>query len=209
MRTLFFAALFILLRAEWVWAQESPSRPLDRFARQADKNGQAKNENSDRGPLGANDAAKIAIRSDHIFRGAINRRGDIVGVHHLPSAPKQLRVDGRLCDLEIRKTSPGGDKDVVTAKVILRDPATGKIVREKFSTLFPSAWDKDDILGAIRDAYSYALRHGGVDRDGKFHGRARGITIDGYLSEDRDAIATAFPVFQGSRNKTHDQGSRR
>ena len=176
-------------------------RPLDKYVKPADKG-----DRSDRGKPDKKDTA-IPLHIDHIFNGGINRRGDIVGVHHLPSAPKQMRVEGKMCDLEIKQTSPGGEKDVVTAKVILRDPASGKVVREKFSTLFPSAWTKADIEQAIRESYSYAKEHGGVDHNGEFHGRARGIKIDGYLTERGDAIATAFPVFQAPQKKTHSKGT--
>ena len=141
------------------------ARPLDRFSAAAEKSGQS---NSGRGEK---DGTAIALHIDHIFNGAINRRGDIVGVHHRPSAPKQMRVDGKLCDLEIKQTSPGGEKDVVTAKIILRAPDSGKVVREKFSTLFLAAWSKADIEQAIREAYGYAKEHGDVDRDGAFHGQ--------------------------------------
>ncbi len=151
----------------------------------------------------------IALHVDHIFNGGINRRGDIVGVHHRPSAPTQMLVDGKLCDLEIKQTSPGGDNDVVTAKVILRNPVTGKVIREKFSTLFPSAWNRADIEKAIREAYGYAKDHGSIDRDGGFHGQARGIKIDGYLTERGDAIATAFPVFQAAPKKPRAKGTHR
>ncbi len=161
--------------------------------------------------VGKSDKDETAIRLhvDHIFNGGINRHGDIVGIHHLPSAPRQMRVDGRLCDVEIKQTSPGGRNDVVTAKVILRDPATGKVVREKFSTLFPSAWGRADIEQAIREAYGYARDHGGVDGDGGFHGQARGIKIDGYLTNRGDAIATAFPVFPAVPKKARSKVTQR
>ena len=151
----------------------------------------------------------LPIHTDHIFDGGINRRGDLVGCHHKPSAPKQMRVEGKMCDVEIKQTSPGGEKDVVTAKVILSDPASGKIVREKFSTLFPSAWSKEEIEDAIRDAYTYAKAHGDVDRNGAFHGKARNIKIDGYLTERGDAIATAYPVYQAPQKKPRNKGAYR
>ena len=179
-----------------LWGQEHAS-PLGQYREPAEKSGKSE------------DSSTPTLHIDHIFNGAINRRGDIVGVHHRPSAPKQMRLDGKLCNLEIRQTSPGGEKDVVTAKIILRDPASGKVVREKFSTLFPAAWGKADIEQAIREAYRYAKEHGGVAHDGAFHGRARGIKIDGYLTERGDAIATAFPVFQGPPKKSYGKGSRR
>jgi hypothetical protein len=144
-------------------------------------------------------AQAIPLHLDHIFKGSINRRGDLVGLHHIPSAPNEMRADGRICKVEFAQTSPGGPKDVVTARVMLRDPATGKVVREKFSTLFPSDWTRAEIEAAIREAYADAKRHNGVDREGGFHGHARGIRIDGYLTRDGEAIATAFPVMQSSK----------
>lgn len=188
--------LFLVACSSGLLRGQVAEPPLGKYVEPAQKNGRAESRGS-----------TIALHVDHVFNGAINRRGDIVGVHHRPSAPKQMRVDGKLCDLEIKQTSPGGEKDVVTAKIILRDPASGKVVREKFSTLFPAAWSKADIEQAIRDAYGYAKEHGDVERDGAFHGRARGIKIDGYLTERGDAIATAFPIFQGSQKKTYSRGT--
>jgi hypothetical protein len=146
-------------------------------------------------------AKAIPLHLDHIFKGGINHHGDLVGLHHIPSAPKQMRADGQLCDVEFVQTSPGGPKDVVTARVMLRDPATKKVVREKFSTLFPSEWTRAEIEEVIRAAYADARRHNGVDREGGFHGHARGIRVDGYLTRDGDAIATAYPVFQASQQR--------
>jgi hypothetical protein len=180
-----------------LWGEQF-AQPIDNYADVVNKGGSSDKKDT-----------AIALHVDHIFHGGINRRGDIVGVHHQPSAPKQIRVDGKLCNLEIKQTSPGGENDVVTAKVILRDPATGKVVREKFSTLFPSAWSRADIEQAIREAYGYAKDHSGIDRDGGFHGRARGVKIDGYLTERGDAIATAFPVFQTAQKKPHTKGTHR
>ncbi len=157
-------------------------------------------DSSDGTKLSKRDAS-IPIHADHIFRGAINGRGDLVGCHYKPTAPKQMRVDGRLCNVEIKQTSPGTEQDVVTAKVILTDPASGKVVREKFSTLFPSAWSQQEIERAIREAYGDAKAHGRIERNGAFRGTARNIRIDGYLTNRGDAIATAYPVYQGPQKK--------
>ena len=154
---------------------------------------------------GEKDGTAIALHIDHIFQG-ISIAAAISSACIIDPASQAVRVDGKLCDLEIKQTSPGGENDVVTAKIILRDPDSGKVVREKFSTLFPAAWSKADIERAIREAYGYAKEHGGVERDGAFHGRARGIKIDGYLTDRGDAIATAFPVFQGSRRSLIRRG---
>ena len=53
-----------------------------------------------------------AINMDHILRGGINRQGNLVGLHHLPSAPKELLVEGKKCRVEFKQTSPGGPDDV-------------------------------------------------------------------------------------------------
>ncbi len=223
-------ALVAFLAVGVAIGQETQTRPLERFVKEVEKNGN-QSDDADGGTTKPNgkkpssgktdrdksandkpdkkDGSSIPIHSDHIFHGDINRRGDIVGVHFIPTAPKQMRVNGKLCDLEIKKTSPGGEKEVVTAKVILRDPSTGKIVLEKFSTLFPSAWSKADVEDAIREAYAYAKAHDAIDGRGAFHGRTRGIKIDGYLTERGDAIATAYPVFQGSQTKPRTQGTHR
>lgn len=143
----------------------------------------------------------ISLHLDHIFHGGINHRGELVGLHHIPSAPREMRVDGQMCKVQWVQTSLGGPKDVVTARVMLRDPVTNRVVREKFSTLFPSDWTRPDIEDAIRAAYADAKLHDGVDREGGFRGHARGIRIDGYLTRDGQAIATAYPVLQASSNR--------
>ena len=144
----------------------------------------------------AQEAKAIRIDLDHIFSGRINRQGELVGIHHQPSAPKEMKVGDVVCKVEFVHTSPGGAKDVVTARVLLRDPATKKVLKEKSSTLFPAAWGKNDIEKAIREAFADAKSNNKVDKDGRWTGRGRGVRIDGYLSRDGKAIATAFPVYQ-------------
>lgn len=143
----------------------------------------------------------IPIDLEHILEGRINGRGQLVGVHHAPSAPKTMRVEGRACTLEIEWTSPGTEQDVRTARVRLRDPDSDRVVLEKFSTLYPSAWTARQIEAAIREAYADAKAGGKVEDSGRWQGRTRsGVRIDGYLSYDGDEIATAFPVYSPPRN---------
>lgn len=147
--------------------------------------------------------ARIAIDLDHILEGAINRRGDLVGMHHEPSAPKTLRVDGDLCFVEFRYTSPGGEADVRTAEVRLLEPKSKRVVREKFSTCFPVAWTPEQIEQAIREAYADAESSRQVEGNGKWEGRtSKGVRIGGYLSRDGDAIATAFPIYTPPRGRS-------
>jgi hypothetical protein len=200
-----------LMLSAWtggVLSAQETSRPLSKYIKNYDdgKRSSTKDANTDPADSSSDETPSkkdgaIPVHTDHIFNGGINRSDHLVGCHHKPSAPKQMRVDGKLCDVEIKQTSPGSEKDVVTAKVILSDPASGSVVREKFSTLFPSAWSKEEIVDAIREAYTYAKTHGEVERNGAFHGKARSIKIDGYLTERGDAIATAYPVYQPAAKK--------
>ncbi len=145
---------------------------------------------------------QIRIDLEHILEGRVNGSGKLVGVHHAPSAPKTMRVDGRSCPLVIEWTSPGTDNDVRTARVKLLDPQTDRVVLEKFSTLYPSAWTHKRIEKAIREAYDDAKARKQVESNGRWEGRTKGgQRIDGYLSYNGDEIATAFPVYSPPRSQ--------
>ena len=117
-----------------------------------------------------------------------------------------MRVEGRDCRLDIEWTSPGTDKDVRTARVKLRDPETNRVVLEKFSTLYPSAWSEKEIEKAIREAYADAKARKRVADNGRWQGQTKqGQRIDGYLSYQGDSIATAFPVYSPPRNNNGQQ----
>jgi len=150
----------------------------------------------------AEDDEQLPINTEHILHGQINSRGDLVGMHHLPSAPKKMRAGGKLCDVEIKVTSSGGDKDVVAAHVRLVDPDTGSTVREKNSTLYPAAWSEATIIAVIHEAYADAVKNHKVNDEGFFTGHARGLRIDGYLTRDGNKINTAYPVLPASGGRS-------
>jgi filamentous hemagglutinin len=111
-----------------------------------------------------------------------------------------MEFDGVDCRVEFVTTSPGTDTDVRQARVFLKHPKTGRVVREKFSTLFPDAWSAAEIQRAIQEAYRDADRRGRVEDNGRWSGQtARGVRIDGYLTRDGRRIATAFPVYSPPR----------
>ena len=149
----------------------------------------------------APDPKSISIDLDHILRGGINRRGELVGLHHQPSAPESMTYQNKSCELWFMYSSDGGPNDVRTARVELRDPKTQKVLLEKFSTLYPKAWTEPQIEAAIREAFADALDRKQVDSDGRWEGRTKsGIRIDGFLSSDRSSISSAFPVYIRPRN---------
>lgn len=152
------------------------------------------------------DPATVRIDLKHILEGRINSRGNLVGMHHAPSAPETMTHEGRRLRLIIEHTSPGGADDVRTARVYLVDPETDRVRLEKFSTLFPDTWDRKQIETAIREAYTDAVEHRSVDREGRWQGRTRGgVRIDGYLSYDGAFIASAFPVYVKPRDAREDR----
>lgn len=138
---------------------------------------------------------EIRIDLDHILEGGINGRGELVGMHHEPSAPERLKYQGEWHDIRFRYTSDGDGQDVRTARVELVNPKTGRVVLEKFSTCFPADWPPEDIEACVRDAYEDAKARKRVESNGRWSGYAKdGKRIDGYLTRDNRAIATAFPV---------------
>ena len=153
-------------------------------------------------PPPPSDESPLKINLEHILHGGINRRGDLVGMHHLPSAPQELKVGNVNCKVEIKQTSPGGADDVVQAEVRLIDPYTDKVVLEKFSTLYPASWTEQDIARAIHEAYADAEKNHTVASDGHFDGHTRsGVRIAGYLSRDQKLINTAYPVYSPRKDR--------
>ncbi|GIW86740.1 MAG: hypothetical protein KatS3mg108_1064 [Isosphaeraceae bacterium] len=146
------------------------------------------------------DPETVRIDLRHILEGRVNSRGVLVGLHHEPSAPRTMMVHGRRCEVRFERTSPGGRDEVRTARVQLRDPETGRVVLDKFSTLFPDSWDRRRIEAAIREAYADALRRNRLDESGRWEGQTGdGVRIDGFLSYDGTFIASAFPVYERPR----------
>jgi hypothetical protein len=142
------------------------------------------------------DPDRVSIDMGHILKGRVNRQGDLVGIHHAPSAPKSMTVSGRPTQVHFLRTSPGGRTDVRTVRVQLLDPQTGNVVLEKSSTVYPDAWTPDEIENAIREAYADARGHRRIDSRGRWQGQTRGgVRIDGYMTYDGRGIATAFPVY--------------
>ena len=139
----------------------------------------------------------VNINLDHIFNGGINRNGDLVGIHHYPSAPKEMEVEGKKCKVEFFFQNKGGPEEVTTARVQCRDPESRKILAEKFSTLFPAGWTREQIEKAIREAIYDAREEDGIEPDGKWGGTCgAGFRIEGYLAPNKKTITTAFPIYK-------------
>jgi hypothetical protein len=139
----------------------------------------------------------VNINLEHIFEGGINKNGDLVGMHHYPSAPKELVVDGIKGKVEFFFQNKGGPDEVTTARIEVRDPQTKKVLVQKFSTLYPAGWSKEQVEKAIREAFQDAKDDNGIEADGKWGGVCgAGFRIEGYLSPNKRTITTAFPIYK-------------
>ena len=125
------------------------------------------------------------INLGHIFEGAINRRGKPTGFHSRPQGkdPKHARL--------VKILSPANQSGVYTARVAIYDPGQKKW-KEKFSTLFPDSFSRDQVVETIL----YAWQHRRPGKGSKWEGASgKGFVIQGYLNK-RGNINTAYPVYR-------------
>ncbi len=124
------------------------------------------------------------INLTHIFEGEINSRWKPTGFHSRPGGrdPAGARVKKIL--------SPPNRAGVYTARVVIRDRRTGRWL-EKFSTLFPDALDREQVIKAILHGW----RHRKPGRKQPWQGPSGlGFPIRGYVNHRGD-INTAFPIY--------------
>ena len=122
----------------------------------------------------------------HVFEGEVNRSSKPVGFHARPGGedPPGARV-ARLRDGPNRF-------GVYTADVEIWDAGDGRW-ESKFSSFFPDALSREEVVDAILNAY----RESSNPRAQPFDGPSGlGFRIQGYTS-GRGGINTAFPVYTG------------
>lgn len=118
----------------------------------------------------------------HVFEGEINRGGKPVGFHARPGGIDP--ANARMLSVRDKPNRLG----VYTATISIRD---GEQWKEKFSSFFPDAMSKDDIVKAVLNAYNNSGDRNAQPWDGP---SGLGFRIQGYTSS-RGGINTAFPVF--------------
>ena len=126
------------------------------------------------------------VNLHHVFEGEVNRSSEPVGFHARPGGedPPGARV-ARLRDAPNRF-------GVYTAEVEIWDADDGRW-ETKFSSFFPDALSRDEVLEAILHAY----RESPNPRARPFDGPSGlGFRIQGYTS-GRGGINTAFPIYTG------------
>ena len=118
----------------------------------------------------------------HIFEGEINRSGKPVGYHSRPGGRDP--ANARIVSIRDKPNRQG----VYTANIEVRD---GNQWKGKFSSFFPDALSRDEVIDAVLNAYE----NSGDKNAQPFEGPSGlGFTIQGYTSS-RGGINTAFPVF--------------
>ena len=124
------------------------------------------------------------VNLHHVFDGEVNRSSEPVGFHARPGGedPPGARV-ARVRD------APNG-LGVYTAEVEIWD-AGDERWESKFSSFFPDALSRDEVIEAILHAY----RESSNPRAQPFDGPSGlGFRVQGYTS-GRGGINTAFPVY--------------
>jgi len=118
----------------------------------------------------------------HVFEGEINRSGKPVGYHARPGG--QDPAGARVSRVRDQPNRAG----VYTADIEILD---GDTWRRKFSSFFPDALSREEVLRAILNAHADS-----PDPDAQpFSGPSGlGFTIQGYTS-GRGGINTAYPVY--------------
>lgn len=118
----------------------------------------------------------------HVFEGEINRSGKPVGFHSRPGGSDP--ANARLVSVRDKPNRAG----VYTANIEVRDDNQWK---SKFSSFFPDTMSRDEVIGAILNAYNNSADKSAQPFEGP---SGLGFTIQGYTS-NRGGINTAFPVF--------------
>ena len=124
------------------------------------------------------------VNLHHVFDGEVNRSSEPVGFHARPGGedPPGARV-ARVRD------GPNG-LGVYTAEVEVWDVGDGRW-ESKFSSFFPDALSRDEVIEAILHAYRESPNPRAQPFDGP---SGLGFRVQGYTS-GRGGINTAFPVY--------------
>ncbi len=124
------------------------------------------------------------INLTHIFSGEINAKGKAVGFHSRPRG-----IDPPGAKIKTIQAGPNG-VGVYTARVFIHDQVTDQW-KEKFSTLFPDAMSRQQVI----DAILHAWHHKKIVKTKSWKGPSgKGFVIQGYLNK-RGNITTAFPLY--------------
>lgn len=120
----------------------------------------------------------------HVFEGETNRSGEPVGFHSRPGGenPPGARL--------VRVRDGPNRHGVYTARVEVLDREEGRW-EQKFSSFFPDALSRDEVVDAILNAYRESPNPRAQPFDGP---SGLGFRIQGYTS-GRGGIGTAFPVY--------------
>ena len=134
------------------------------------------------GPRWSSTSPNVNLR--HVFDGEVNRSSEPVGFHARPGGedPPGARV-ARVRD------APNG-LGVYTAEVEIWDARDGRW-ESKFSSFFPDALSRDEVIEAILHAYRESPNPRAQPFDGP---SGLGFRVQGHTS-GRGGINTAFPVY--------------
>ena len=121
---------------------------------------------------------------EHILEGELNKKGSAVGYHYdrLPTKKGEI-IEG--------SKSSEDKQGVYEAKV--KVDGVEKTSNRGMSSFFPDAWDTQDVVDAIHEAYENREFIQGNTYEGLTE---EGIIIQMYLNNN-EKIISAFPVYEG------------
>ncbi len=124
------------------------------------------------------------VNLHHVFLGETNRQSEPVGFHARPGGedPPTARL--------VRVRDAPNRHGVYTAQIEIYD-AEDERWEGKFSSFFPDAMSRDEVLDAILNAYRESPNPRAQPFDGP---SGLGFRIQGYTSS-RGGINTAFPLY--------------
>ncbi|MBE7638363.1 hypothetical protein GUA87_16010 [Sneathiella sp. P13V-1] len=126
-----------------------------------------------------------SVNLTHIFLGEINKKGKATGLHHLKGG--QPTQNARLKKI----LSTANRFGIYTAMIQIRD-LKNNTWKEKFSSMFPNTYSKQQVLDVILKAY----RNADLRKGQKWGGPSgKGYRIEGYLLRD-GRIITAYPIYR-------------
>ena len=120
---------------------------------------------------------------EHIFMGTVNSSNKGSGYHYdmISGSPGEI--------IEGSRSEPDRN-GVYTADVQVNGRK-----KDHYSTFYPDSWTPQQVVDAINEARTEALKTG--QKDGSYYvGHGGGLRIDLYLDKN-NKVVTAFPIYNG------------
>ena len=121
---------------------------------------------------------------EHIFDGTINSKGKATGYHYTRVSDSKGEV---ISGTQSEKDEHG---------VFTGDVKVSGVKKNGFSSFYPEEWSPQQVVDAINEAYTDALRDPDNPHGSLWIRHCGDLEIDMYLDNNKK-ITTAFPIYEG------------